>query len=50
MKLNPEDLEVVSFDTTSANRELELATGTCTIFPTPATYCFVCPPATYDCF
>lgn len=50
MKLNPEELEVVSFDTTSADRELELATTTCTLFPTPATRCFVCPAPTADCF
>ena len=52
MKLDPDDLVVTSFDTTdpAAEAELALATDTCTIFPTPATRCFVCPPATYDCF
>lgn len=51
MKLNPEDLEVLSFDTADAavDAELALATTTCTAFPTPATRCFVCPPITYDC-
>ena len=51
MKLNPEDLDVVSFDTSSAEAvALEAATyTTCTIFPTYATQCFVCPPATSDC-
>ncbi|HST60066.1 MAG TPA: hypothetical protein VLK84_15275 [Longimicrobium sp.] len=51
MKLNPDDLEVTSFDTTdaAAEAELALATYTCTAFPTPATRCFICPPATSDC-
>lgn len=51
MKLNPEELEVSSFDTTDAAAEAELAQAalTCTAFPTPATRCFVCPPATSDC-
>jgi hypothetical protein len=51
MKLNPEDLEVASFDTTDAAAEAELALATypCTAFPTPATRCFICPPATWDC-
>lgn len=51
MKLNPDDLEVLSFDTSdaAADAELALATYTCTAFPTPATRCFVCPPATYEC-
>lgn len=49
MKLNPEELEVVSFDMTDAETEAVLATSTCTAFPTPATRCFICPPATSDC-
>ena len=44
MKLKPEDLVVVSFETATANNALgALATTTCPIFPTPATQCFVCP-------
>ncbi len=42
MKLNPEDLVVASFDTSSSAQSV-LATYTCPIFPTPATQCFVCP-------
>lgn len=49
MKLNPEELQVVSFDTTHEAAEAVLATYTCTNFPTPATRCFICPPITYDC-
>jgi hypothetical protein len=46
MKLNPEDLVVASFDTTAADAQAVVATSTCTIFPTPATQCFVCPAPT----
>jgi hypothetical protein len=51
MKLNPEELSVSSFETSdaAAEGELALATPTCTLFPTPNTACFVCPPATSDC-
>lgn len=46
MKLNPEALEVTSFETgapVAPGSLLALATPTCPIFPTPATQCFVCP-------
>lgn len=47
MKLNPDDLRVTSFDTSHAQAELAQPTyTTCTIFPTPATQCFVCPAPT----
>jgi hypothetical protein len=51
MKLNPDELVVASFDTTdpAAEAALALATYTCPLFPTPATRCFICPPATADC-
>lgn len=44
MKLNPEDLEVASFDTSGAADEAALAAASplCTILPTPCTQCFVC--------
>jgi hypothetical protein len=44
MKLNPEDLDVVSFDT-AADPDVQSQAATPTIdtgFPTPDTYCFVC--------
>jgi hypothetical protein len=54
MKLNPEDLNVVSFDTTvdavgdSDTAQLAIAPIN---DPTAATRCFICPPITYDrCF
>lgn len=52
MKLNPDDLVVTSFETAdlAVEESLALATATCPLFPTPATRCFVCPPATADCF
>lgn len=51
MKLNPDDLEVTSFDTTDAAAEAELVAATYMFIalPTPATRCFICPPATYGC-
>jgi len=51
MKLNPEALKVMSFETSgpAAQALPALATSTCPLFPTPATHCFICPPATYDC-
>lgn len=39
MKLNPEELEIVSFPTDQAD---VLAPVTDTGYPTPQTYCFVC--------
>jgi hypothetical protein len=53
MKLNPEDLDVVSFDTTAEavgtdpSREV-LQPITTINDPTAATRCFICPPRTYD--
>lgn len=41
MKLHPEDLEVVSFDT-EVERYQSDAVITDPNHPTPATYCFVC--------
>ncbi|HLM69560.1 MAG TPA: hypothetical protein VK358_18605 [Longimicrobium sp.] len=49
MKLNPEELAVSSFETSDPAAEADVATLTCTLFPTPNTACFVCPPATSDC-
>ena len=49
-KLNPEDLTVSSFDTTpDAGDRLQPITLT-TNDPTAQTYCFICPPITYDCW
>ena len=45
MKLNPEELEIVSFETdqVSAQQSVTIAdTVIDTNNPTPATYCFVC--------
>jgi hypothetical protein len=45
MKLNPEDLEIVSFDTSIEEASAQAALQPITIdpnHPTPATYCFVC--------
>jgi hypothetical protein len=52
MKLNPDDLVVTSFEPadSAVEAELALATATCPLFPTPATRCFICPPATSDCW
>jgi hypothetical protein len=50
MKLNPEDLAVTSFETEAA------AIGTSTIIivnpndPTAATWCYICPVRTNDCY
>jgi hypothetical protein len=55
MKLNPEELDVLSFDTTadavSGAERLEPVTIIDINSPTAATRCFICPPITYDrCF
>lgn len=43
MKLNPEELEVVSFDTDAAAQSQAITIGPVdTGYPTPQTYCFVC--------
>jgi hypothetical protein len=49
MKLNPEELSVSSFETSTEAAEAELLLATYTCAPTPATRCFICPPLTYDC-
>jgi hypothetical protein len=41
MKLNPEELEVVSFDT-ELDRSTDHQITVDTNLPTPQTYCFVC--------
>ncbi|WP_420127780.1 hypothetical protein [Longimicrobium sp.] len=54
MKLNPEDLDVLSFDTTAEAvsgaepSRLEPVTIATINDPTAATRCFICPPITYD--
>lgn len=56
MKLNPEDLDVLSFDTTAGaapdtDAALVVAPITTINDPTAATRCFICPPRTLDnCF
>jgi hypothetical protein len=50
MKLNPDDLDVMSFDT---GPEEAAVVGTTIINPnepTPATYCRICPERTSDCY
>jgi hypothetical protein len=51
MKLNPEDLDIVSFDTsaeavsdTDTSRQIIVTTND----PTAATRCFICPAETYN--
>ena len=52
MKLNPEELDVTSFDTTGAEPGADAAAAypiiAPTTDPTAATRCFICPPITYD--
>jgi hypothetical protein len=57
MKLNPEELDVTSFDTTvdavsdTDTSRVVLQPITTINDPTAATRCFICPPRTYDnCF
>lgn len=51
MKLNPEDLDVMSFDTGAAGDELAVGTiKTNPNEPTPATFCRICPEGTSDCY
>lgn len=42
MKLNPEELDVVTFDTTAADEAQAAILCPNTTDPTPQTYCFVC--------
>ncbi|HEX5869121.1 MAG TPA: hypothetical protein VFY65_01830 [Longimicrobium sp.] len=56
MKLNPEELDVTSFDTTPAAEPGSDAAAViepilpATTSPTAATRCFICPPITYGCW
>lgn len=54
MKLNPEELDVTSFDTIApAEGDADTSRQAVIITindPTAATRCFICPPATYDCW
>ena len=48
MKLNPEELVVASFETSEP--DAVVAPGTIGPYdPTPMTYCYWCPPRTFDC-
>ena len=52
MTLNPEDLNVTSFDTTpealpGSDTAIIIAPTT---DPTAATRCFICPPISHDCW
>ncbi|HEU4881875.1 MAG TPA: hypothetical protein VFT45_06515 [Longimicrobium sp.] len=46
MKLNPEELVVSSFQT--SEQEAIIGPGG-TYQPTPQTFCYYCPPKTFDC-
>ena len=55
MKLNPEELNVTSFDTTpqavpGSDAAAVLQPIIPTTDPTAATRCFICPPISYDCW
>lgn len=51
MTLNPEDLNVTSFDTTpEALPGSDVPVIAPTTNPTAATRCFICPPISYDCW
>ncbi|HEX6368693.1 MAG TPA: hypothetical protein VF006_07170 [Longimicrobium sp.] len=55
MKLNPEELDVTSFDTTPSAAPGGDAAAVIqpiapTTDPTAATRCFICPPLTSDCY
>ena len=49
MKLNPEELEVSSFDT-SSDIAAVFQPILPTTDPTAATRCFICPMETYNCY
>ncbi|HEX6368695.1 MAG TPA: hypothetical protein VF006_07180 [Longimicrobium sp.] len=49
MKLNPDELDVMSFDTGPADTEVAPIT-THPNDPTPATFCRICPVGTSDCY
>jgi hypothetical protein len=42
MKLNPDDLDIMSFETESTERDAEIL-PTSPNQPTPATFCRICP-------
>jgi hypothetical protein len=50
MKLNPEELDVTSFDTTAPGAEASAVFQPIrpTTDPTEATRCFICPAETYN--
>lgn len=48
MKLNPEELDVTSFDTTDSG--LAATQPIIATDPTAATRCFICPMETYNCY
>lgn len=49
MKLNPEALVVVSFDTAGPADDLDAAGTQSPVCPTPNTACFVCDPTVHNC-
>lgn len=49
MKLNPEALVVVSFDTAGEADGLDAAGTQSPVCPTPNTACFVCDPTVHNC-
>lgn len=50
MKLNPDDLDVMSFETGPDQEELIGVTIVNPNDPTPATFCRICPERTSDCY
>jgi hypothetical protein len=52
MKLNPEELNVSSFDTSAEALDADAAVygPIITRDPTAATRCFICPAETYNCY
>jgi hypothetical protein len=53
MKLNPEELDVTSFDTTPSavpGTDTAIQPIAPTTDPTAATRCFICPPLSSDCW
>jgi hypothetical protein len=51
-KLNPEELVVSSFETTpdAGDTAIRLPTIDTSTDPTAQTFCYWCPPATFDCY
>lgn len=50
MKLNPDDLDVTSFDTGPEEDERLVDTIVSPNEPTPATFCRICPERSTDCY